>query len=87
MRPFLQKDDQRLPDSYGIKITLVSGKVEDYDIVSHKTYDQERYFEILTKDDLWLMFPIINIIKVEFDKNFSKIVAIKQELRSKENAA
>ncbi len=76
MRPYIPKDDQRLPDSYGLELTLLSGKIEKFDVASHKTIKDMGYFELVTKDDEWYLFPINNILKIKFDKDFSKIVSL-----------
>jgi hypothetical protein len=116
--PFLPKDDQALPDNYGMKILYVNGKTDDLELASHVTKDKiiftklaeidvekdgkkekkiveqfDRaevapvpFLEYVTKDDLWGWVPISSIQRLEFDKRFSKIIAIKNKQENeKEN--
>jgi hypothetical protein len=82
IKPFIPKDNQELPDWYGCTITLVTGKKIELELASHRL--GEKLFEVATKEDEWKWFPIENILQVEFDKRFSKIVDIKN--KEKNNA-
>lgn len=73
---FVPKDNQELPDAYGIKIFYIDGKSEDFEVASHNLGD--KVFEFVSKDDIWSWVQISNIKRIEFDKRFSKIVAIKK---------
>lgn len=94
MKPFLKKEHEDLPDFYGVKITYANGKDEDYEIVSHgymqniTAFDQDGnprerqhmgLLELATKNDGFIVLPLCNIFRIEFDKNFSKIVALKRK--------
>lgn len=76
MKPFIIKDDQRIPDAYGIKITYIDGKVEEYK-GSHGYHND--IIGLCTFEDLWIDVPMGYVRKIEFDKDFSRLVAIKQE--------
>lgn len=96
---FIPKDDQRLPDSYKVKVFYVSGKVDELELANHWIRDKVivpvdqsvskyevaacPFLEYLTKEDLWGWIPISSIQRLEFDKDFSKIVAIKEERERK----
>ena len=77
--PFIKKDDDRLPDSYTITVLYLDGLKEDFEIAHHKIIEATNCLELVTKDDLWSLIPMTSIKKMMFDKNFSKIIALKQE--------
>lgn len=79
MNPILLKENPDLPDFYGVKIAYVTSRSEEFEIVSHRFYKELSMFEVVTKNDQWINFPLHNITKIEFDKNFSKLVALKEE--------
>jgi hypothetical protein len=74
--PFIPKDDQRLPDHYGIEISYIDGKVAAFEIASHRLGD--KVLEFVTKDDFWNWVPLTAVKRVEFDKRFSAIIALKE---------
>lgn len=78
--PFLKKDDQRLPDYFGIKIYYVTGDVEEYEVASRSIRGSE--LEFVTKDDEWHLVNMANVKRLSYDKRFSKMVAIVQERRA-----
>ena len=80
-RPFLKKDNQELPDSYSFTIHYLDGSKEEFEAASHKLGD--KLFEFVTKDDLIHWTTITSIKRIEFDKQFSKIVAIKGKMAEK----
>ena len=85
--PFLPKEDQRLPNSYGIKVFYVDGTAEEFNAAAHRPDHANGILEIWTSDDLcrWIFMP--HVLKLQFDKNFSKMVAIKAELDRKAKEA
>ena len=84
-RPYLPKSNQNLPDSYGVKIYYVTGKVESFELASHTFTKETGLFEFTTKDDLWNWVPISSVQRIEFDKRFSEIMATKEkEMEKKE---
>lgn len=84
MNPALIKDHQDLPDHYGITIHYVTGKAEAFDIASHSWLLEGNAIEYVTKDNLWNVIPVSNFIRLEFDRNYSKIVEIKEKMRREE---
>ena len=99
----LPKDDQRLPDNYGVKICMVTSEIREYELAQHMIIDKVYsarsengkivndvvgcapmpYLELWTKDDEIITIPLINIAALEFDKRYSKIVAIKNSMKQK----
>jgi len=78
----LPKDDQRLPDSYGIEIKYVTGRTDKLEIASHKLNDG--LLEIWTHEDTKISWiPIQNIERIEFDSRFTKMIEIKFENENK----
>lgn len=81
--PFIPKDDDRLPDNYGIKIIYVNGKVEEFELASHFINKEINLLEFWTKDDFCHWVPISSIQRIELDKRFSKIIAIREKAKGK----
>jgi len=88
-RPFIPKDNQEIPDHYVMKVHYVTGKVEEFTVAQH-VFDRERgLIDFCSKDDLWSWIPIANALRIEFDKNFSKLIEIanKAEIEKKAKQA
>lgn len=79
VRPFIPKDNQDLPDNYGVKIYYIDGKTEEFELADHKRIDALGMFEFMTKDDIFHWIPLQNVKRLEFDKRFSKMVEIKRK--------
>ena len=77
VKPFIPKDNHELPDHYGIKVCYATGKTEELELASHNFNKETGIFECWTKEDHcnWLIME--NIVRIEFDKRFSKMIAIK----------
>jgi hypothetical protein len=71
----IKKQVEALPDSYGVTFHYIDGKSESFEIASHHL--GAAVFEFVTTEDVWHWVKMENVKRVEFDKNFSKIVAIK----------
>ena len=78
-RPYLKKSNQNLPDNYGVKIYYVTGKVETFELASHSFTKDSGLFEFTTKEDLWNWVPISSVQRIEFDKRFSEVMAIREK--------
>ena len=89
VRPFIPKQDNDLPDSYKMTIAYVTGKSDVFETTQHKFIEKSNTLEIVTIQDEWFLIPLSSIIKISFDKDFSKMVAIRQKQESveKENNA
>ena len=80
MRPFIPKDDQRLPDSYGVKIQYLDGTTEQFDIASHVFTKDTGIFEFWTHEQSrvnWIQMASVK--RIEFDDKFTKIIEIKAD--------
>lgn len=77
--PFIQKENGGLPDSYGAKIFYVTGKQDEFELASHTLIQATGMIELVTEDDRFHLIPFSSIQRLEFDKRFSKIVALKQQ--------
>lgn len=98
---FIPKDDQELPDSYNITVYYINGKKEELELASHIIIDKViipvdeninkyepascAYLEYVTKDDIWGWVPLSSIQRLEFDKNFSKIIGIREKQKQQKN--
>lgn len=85
MLPFLNKSDSQIPDTFGIKIFYLDGKSEDYEIANR--WVANGMFEFVTQDDIWHFIPMSAIKRVEYDKNFSKMVALKEKAKKEAEEA
>jgi len=82
-KTFIPKEDQDLPDSFKIIITYVTGKTDEFDVVSTLP-PKNGILELWTTDDECRYIIVENICKIEFDKEFSKVVAINKKRIEKE---
>lgn len=79
MRPYIPKQDEAIPDYYGIEIHYLTGKSEELQVASHKLINEDRLIELVTHDDYWYLIPTASVVKLKFDKSFSRIVALKEK--------
>lgn len=79
--PFIKKDIEEMPDCYGIKIFLPDGKIIDLEVTRHFV-DQNRMLVVCTKDDKWIWIDATGL-RIEHDKRWSKIVALREEAAKK----
>lgn len=81
-QPFIEKEDQELPDSYGITVHYRSGRSESFQVAHHVYLNDDKApprIEIATKDNLWSVILWDVIARLEFDKNFSKVIEVQQK--------
>lgn len=81
---FLPKDDQKLPDFYKIKIEYITGQTKEFKVASHSFINSMRAIEILTFDNECVVVPMDNVV-LYFDKDFTKIMEIKEELEKQKS--
>lgn len=82
-KAFIPKQDQALPDNYGMTIYYVTGKQEVFALASHYYNKETNVIEFWTSEDIHNWVPMSNVLRVEFDKNFSKMIAVKEKLEMK----
>lgn len=80
--PFVPKQDQDIPDSYSMIVHFNDGKKCEFDVASHRLVMESRMIEFVTKDDQWNWVPLIAVHRIEFDKRFSKIIAINNKRKA-----
>lgn len=78
---FLPKQDQRLPDAYEMTIQFADGTKRTFECASH--HMAQYGIEIVQSEDLFAFLPYYSIKSIDFDKRFSKIVALKQEAETR----
>ena len=83
IHPFIKKEHPEIPDAYAVKIFYLDGKMEEFNVAQHRALTEISMLELVSNDDVWFLVPFSSIKKIEFDKNFSKIMDIKQKLGSK----
>lgn len=69
------KQIEQLPDNYALVVHFIDGKSETFEAASHKLGPQ--ILEIATSDDLWHWIQMANVKRIEFDRRFSKIIALR----------
>ncbi len=77
IRPFIKKQHPDIPDIYGITLFYLDGTKEELKIASHAFLKDTKFFEYVTEDDFWSVVPFDSLKKISFDKNFSKMLALK----------
>lgn len=86
IKPFIPKDIEALPDAYTITIHYVDSKSETFEIAHHVL--GEKVFEFVThSDDRWSWVQMTSVKRIEFDKRFSQIVALKVKNEKANRAA
>ena len=80
---FLPKDDQRIPDFYGVKIEYITGQTKEFKVASHSFINSLRAIELITFDNEYVVVPMDNVT-IYFDKEFTKVVELKKEQDLKE---
>lgn len=78
MKAYLPKDDQELPDSYGITVHYVTGKSDKIQVVKH-TILPNGVMSLWTDEDICNLIPIANVTRFEFDKNLTKILSLAEQ--------
>ena len=82
--PFIPKQDQELPDTYTIKFFFHDGRASlDLEVAQHRIICGDAVFEYVTKDDIWGLVPLTSIKRMEFDKNFSRVMACRAKHKVK----
>ena len=88
MKTFIPKDHQDLPDSYGIEIVTDRGMVTELKAASHRFIIKSDVnglwrdiLEIVTFEDELVVFPVDKIVRLKFDKDFSKILEINKKMK------
>lgn len=74
---FIPKEDDKLPENYGLTVSFLDGKTDEFEVASHRL--GEKVFEFVTKEDVWNWVPLTAVKRIEFDKRFSQIIAIKEK--------
>jgi len=74
-KTFIPKEHPDLPDNYSIEISYLDGSKESIEAASHRLGD--KFLEVATKEDKFIWVFQEGVKRIEFDKRFSKIVAIK----------
>lgn len=75
--PFIPKEISGVPDQYGIKIQYLTGKIDEFEIVNHSI--NNNLLSLMTKEEIICWIPVNSIIKVEFDKRFTKLIELKSQ--------
>lgn len=98
----LKKDHPDLPDKYGVKITRISGKVDEYEVALHRYIDKIPFFDDNGRIVRFEVNPVPMIelvlfedkllqiptanIEIEFDKRYLKILDIGKKLKEQQKA-
>jgi hypothetical protein len=86
IKSFLRKESNDIPEFYGLTIHYIMGKSEEFEIAQHRIITESQLLEICTKDDKWHLVGLSNVRRLEFDGNFSKVVAEKERLENVKKA-
>lgn len=79
IKPFIPKTNSELPDSYGLKVFYVTGKSEEFEVAQHNLNKECGMLEFATKDDLWNWVPLSSVLRIEYDKRLSQIIALRDK--------
>jgi hypothetical protein len=84
--PFIPKDDQALPDCYGLTVVYHSGPNMELELVDHRILPSA-VLSYVTKQDTFGFVPLTAIKHVYYDKRYSKLIAMNMERNRKEQEA
>lgn len=70
---------QDVPDDYKMDITFINGQRLEADAVAHSVIRESGLVSIQTKDNLITWVPVGNILKIQYDKNFTKLLEAKSK--------
>jgi len=79
MNAMLPKEHPEMPDFYGVKIFYREGGFDKFKVATHKYMSDVAMLELRTHDNQFRTIPFGTIKKIEFDKQFSKLVEIREE--------
>jgi len=77
-KTFIPKEDPEIPDAFGMTIYYVTGKKEEFEVAERGPVDGD-LISFVTKDDIWHLVVVQNVLRVEYDKRYSKLIAINQK--------
>ena len=77
IQTFIPKDDSKLPDNYSVDVHYIDGHSDSFEIATHVI--KEGILMFMTKEDFMNWIPLSAIKRVEFDKRWSKIIAINEK--------
>ena len=78
MKTYIPKEHQDIPDFVALKIHYVTGQPEIFEI-GWWSGIKNGIFEFVTQDNIHHWVIVDNVKRFEWDKNFSKIIELKNE--------
>ena len=79
MKIFIPKDDQRLPDFFTVVVNYLTGRKETIEVASLKYITDMECYEIWTRENMMKVIYKGSLESLDYDKNWSKIVELKDE--------
>jgi len=81
----IQKEDSRLPDSWGVEIFLHKGVSKKFQVVSQRFGTD--YFEIKTTHNKFHLFRHDSYSEIAFDENYVTMIDLKNEKENSDTKA
>jgi len=75
---------QDVPDHYGMKISFIDGKKKEVFAVGHTVMAGSGVLSVRTKEDKIHWFPTNNVLEIEYDLAFTKILEAKEARAAQE---
>ena len=76
------KIDASCPDHWAIKVNYLNGSTAEYKVV-YQTAIINGLIEIVTTDDIRVMISMTNVLSLEYDKAYTRIVEKQMEGKKK----
>lgn len=73
---------QNVPDDYGMEINFVTGAKKKIDAVAHTVMGNSGVLSIRTKENLVEWILLSNVLNIEYDMRFTKIMEAREEKAS-----
>lgn len=80
MNNFFKIKNQDVPDHYGVEVTFINGEKQTMEVVAHTVLNGSGILSIQCKEDLFVWVPVSNVLKIQYDKNFTKILEAKNKM-------
>lgn len=74
--------NQNVPDDYGMEINFVTGTKKKIDAVAHTVMGNSGVLSIRTKENLVEWILLSNVLNIEYDMRFTKIMEAREEKAS-----
>lgn len=81
--PFIPGENPDLPKTFKMTVFFVNGSKETYEVATWFLGPDNAIFDFCTVENEYRWIMMSNVTRIDFDKNFSKQIEIRNELARK----